>query len=203
MTHRVVDVDVDEVTGYLGALGAAYAAVFAEPPWREGPVHVGAFLDRLLLHARMEGFRMIAAVEDRRPRRIAAFGYGVTARCDDGRCMVSCLADAARTARRDLDGSFALLELGVTPTARRAGLGRRIHDAVLSGLQHPYAWLLTHPAAVPARRLYRQAGWTLLGAAGARRWLLYGRQLDQRLGGACHEAPHERLSRRPRREVRA
>ena len=62
-------------------------------------------------------------------------------------------------ARRHLHQAFELAELAVLPGWQNRGIGRRLHDALLSGLPHHRAWLLTRAGAEPAERLYTRRGW--------------------------------------------
>jgi ribosomal protein S18 acetylase RimI-like enzyme len=54
---------------------------------------------------------------------------------------------------------FEFCELAVRPAGRGQGTGRALHDAVIDASGPRSRWLVTHPAASPAVRLYRASGW--------------------------------------------
>lgn len=61
-------------------------------------------------------------------------------------------------------GHVEFVELAVIPRARRLGVGRRLHDALLAALPQRHALLGTSSdPADPAVRLYRSRGWSHLG----------------------------------------
>ena len=59
-------------------------------------------------------------------------------------------------------GHFELVELHVHPDWRRRGLGGRLHDAVLDGLDSRTAVLSTQTDNDPALALYRGRGWQVV-----------------------------------------
>ena len=56
-------------------------------------------------------------------------------------------------------GHFELVELMVRPSARRNGLGRRLHDSILDAANAETAVLSTQVDNEPALALYRGRGW--------------------------------------------
>jgi ribosomal protein S18 acetylase RimI-like enzyme len=54
---------------------------------------------------------------------------------------------------------FEFCELAVRPAARGLGAERALHDVILQASGPQPRWLVTHPAAGPAVRLYQSSGW--------------------------------------------
>ena len=63
----------------------------------------------------------------------------------------------------ELDGSFALHLLCVSPNHMRHGLGRQLLATILQHDSHPIAWLQTTDLDTPARRLYQRGNWQPFG----------------------------------------
>lgn len=80
-----------------------------------------------------------------------------------------------------LGGHFELVSLGVGKTARRAGVGRRLMDAITDDLEHPRWMLMTSvDPDDPARRLYRAAGWAVIGPGLSDEQVIMGRAQQPR-----------------------
>ena len=69
------------------------------------------------------------------------------------------LALTAEQAREWLDGAFEVCELHVRPELHGTGLGRRLLDGLLAGVDARTAVLTTPDADTRARRFYRAGGW--------------------------------------------
>ncbi len=57
---------------------------------------------------------------------------------------------------------FEFVELGVAAHARRNGIGRLLHDALLDGLPHETSVLTTHVENDAARCMYEGLGWQVI-----------------------------------------
>ena len=112
-------------------------------------------------HASRAGFRLaLARVEG----RLVGFGYGYTG--ERGQWWTD---TAATVLHPDvgsdwLGGHFEIVSIGVAADARGAGIGWQVMATLTGGLEHS-RWLLmtTADPADPARRLYRSAGWAVIG----------------------------------------
>ena len=96
---------------------------------------------------------------------------------DDG--VVVGMASAVDYVHPDKAPQLWINEVGVAPTHRRRGIGRRLLDALLAhgrALGCTEAWLGTEEDNVPARRLYESAG------SEAERFVLYSFLLEPRDG---------------------
>jgi ribosomal protein S18 acetylase RimI-like enzyme len=134
--------------------------------WSEAfPQEAGALEDRLeeILprHASRDGFRFLGA---RTPDgTLAGFAYGY--RGGAGEWWHDLVAEALgeEGSRRWLaPGHFEFVELQVRPDFQRRGIGGRLHDELLDGLDSPTAVLSTQVDNEAARALYEQRGWTLV-----------------------------------------
>ena len=110
----------------------------------------------LAAHLERDGLRAFVALEGERVVGVA-YGYqGVPGQWwhDQVRAALSRAQD-----RQWLEGAFEVCELHVRPTHQGTGLGRRLLDALLSGVPTRTAVLTTPDADTRARRFYRAGGW--------------------------------------------
>jgi ribosomal protein S18 acetylase RimI-like enzyme len=126
------------------------------------PDATGERLDVVLpRHLERAGFRFVADFDD--AERLAGIAYGYLG--EPGQWWhdrVSAAMDDARRARWLGPGHFELVELAVRPDLRRRGIGGRLHDALLAGVDAPTAVLSTEVANEPAIGLYRGRGWQVV-----------------------------------------
>jgi ribosomal protein S18 acetylase RimI-like enzyme len=112
-------------------------------------------------HLERAGFRFVA--EDDESGRLAGIAYGY--RGEAGQWWhdtVSAAMDEAARSRWLGPDHFELVELAVRPDLRLRGLGGRLHDALLAGLDAPAAVLSTEVDNEPAIALYRGRGWEVV-----------------------------------------
>ena len=134
---------------------ALYDEVFGDVPdydsWRE------SVFDR---HCGRKGFRLVTA---RDGERLVGFGWGYVG--SRGEYWPDLVVEALPAEVTDewVGGHFEMVELAVSPDARRQGLGERLHDALLEGVAPRRALLGTDDADTPATRLYVRKGWRRLG----------------------------------------
>jgi ribosomal protein S18 acetylase RimI-like enzyme len=111
-------------------------------------------------HAERDGFRFRAAFAG---ERLVGFAYGYLGA--EGQWWHDIVAEAMD--ETDLQvwlapGHFEFVELHVRRDARRQGIGGRLHDALLEGLDSPTAVLSTQTDNEPALSLYRGRGWEIV-----------------------------------------
>jgi ribosomal protein S18 acetylase RimI-like enzyme len=151
---ELVELGRDDV---LGAARAEITALWLEV-W---PTATRERLDEIFpRHAARAGFRMITARED---DRLVGLAYGYVG--GPGEWWHDRVSAAMTREQREewlRPGHFELAELMVSPAERRRGLGGRLHDAVLAGLEAPTAVLSTQVSNQPALAFYARRGWELL-----------------------------------------
>jgi GNAT superfamily N-acetyltransferase len=146
--------------GLLDTIKPLYTKVYAEPPYHEGPDEIQDFVDRWNNHSRQPGFSIVLAHHE---QDLIGFCFGfplsANSRWWDG------LLDPADPAVTAEDGrrTFALIELAVHATHRRQGIGRALHDTLLTDRSEQRATLLTRPEAVPALTAYTTWGYHRVG----------------------------------------
>lgn len=159
--RRGARISVIPITGPLAGLAANSLALelaeialacFAEPPWNETPAETRQLVDRVLTDTQHPGVAFALAFTSG-GMRLVGFGYGLPRWPMPG-SAADPLPFAAIV-------PFEFCELAVRPTERGLGTGRALHDAVLAASGPQPRWLVTHPAAGPAVRLYQTSGWQI------------------------------------------
>lgn len=148
---------------------AVYDAVFADRPdlveWRTSTWDV---------HRARAGFRLARAHHD---GRLVGFAYGCTG--EHGQWWTDRVAQvlAPEVAAEWLGGHFDLVSLGVLEQARCRGLGRALLREVTRDLPHRrWTLMTTADADDPARRLYAQEGWEVIGPGLSDSQVMMGRR---------------------------
>lgn len=144
----------DELVAHLDEVLAVYAAAMDYPPHL-----VAARRGFITAHARREGFRAVAALDER--NAVLGFGYGYLSHA--GQWWHDQVRGAIRRGerRRWLSEAYELVELHVTPAAQGQGLGTGLLRGLLDGA--PGRVVLLSTPEVPdeqsrAWRLYRAHG---------------------------------------------
>jgi ribosomal protein S18 acetylase RimI-like enzyme len=146
--------DRDQVREVLKARRDELVAVW---PDADGPR-----LDEIVpRHLEREGFRLVA--EEDGEGRLAGIAYGYFGAAGQWwhDIVAAAMTDAER-ARWLGAGHFEFVELAVRPDLRRRGLGGRLHDALLEGVDAATAVLSTQTDNFPALTLYYGRGWELV-----------------------------------------
>ena len=145
----------------LAAVRPLYAEIYAEPPYLEGPTEVGDFVDQWPTRAAQPGFRVVLALGGTGTPLGFALGHALTPDTDwwDGLLdPVPAQVTAEHTGR-----TYAMIEIAVRASHRRAGVGRTLHRALLAGRPEQRATLLSRPEAAPAQAAYAAWGYRCLG----------------------------------------
>jgi GNAT superfamily N-acetyltransferase len=159
---RIESVEGNDAGRWLGAVRDIYAAVFAEPPYGEGPAEVARFIEGFPNDAARAGFGLVIALLQQQPVGFA-FGYTMTADMPVWQLFTESAGAAVPAAAIDEGRMFFLFELAVLAQWRRRGIGHALHDRLLDGRDEKAAILTTRPEAAPARATYLARGWRPAG----------------------------------------
>lgn len=170
----------------LATIQFLHNEVYAEPPYLEGPDEVAEFIAQWNRQVGLPGFGIVLA-HDEADGNLVGFCFGLSLR-PRTRWWKGLLdpVDSSVTAE-DGHRSFAIIELAVRATRRRRGIGRALHDALLTGCQQQRAVLLARPEALPAVAAYAKWGYHTHGrlrpAPGAPVYLAMSRELGSSHSG--------------------
>lgn len=144
---------------------AVYAVAFGQAPYHENEQQATAFSERVLRYAaERNGFRFITARDGE--GQLTGLALAVLAEPGDWwRDRAAAALPGPEAARWLGDLCLEVVHVAVAPAVQRQGIGKRLHDALISGRPAPTGVLSCHPSAGPAQRLYLAQGWTLLTGA--------------------------------------
>lgn len=144
-----------EIDAHLAEIVEVYAAALGEDPVNALERMRDAILPR---HREREGFRFLVAQEE---GRIVGICYGyIGARGQWWTEHVATVMSEAEQARWLNVPHFEVVELHVHPDRQGRGIGKRLLDEVLAGLDLPFALLSTAVSNVRGRAFYAREGWT-------------------------------------------
>lgn len=163
MSSSLVTVQLSTATTvqlHLEDILQLYYETFSQPPyqWPEG--EETAFRQRLPRLAADPTFGIATAQTD---DNLIGFAYGCALRPNttwwDG--FVTPVAEEVTT---EWEGkTFALIDFAVAEGWRGQGIGRRLHDTLLSSRHETRATLAMEPAAGEVRAVYEHWGWQVVG----------------------------------------
>lgn len=147
------ELTLDEVRGLLARPDELSAV------W---PDATGERLDAIVpRHLERAGFRFVAEHDE--SGRLAGIAYGYRGSAGEWwHDLVSGAMDEAGRTRWLGPEHFEFVELAVRPDLRRRGIGGRLHDTLLTGLDAPTAVLSTEVENEPATALYLARGWEVV-----------------------------------------
>jgi ribosomal protein S18 acetylase RimI-like enzyme len=140
---------------HVAELQAVHAQVYADPPYRR-EADATQFSERFRVQSRQPGFIL---AEARHGGYLVGYAAGMPLRPS-----TSWWRELTTTVPDDLTAehpgrTFALTELVVRPSWRRQGIGRTLHDLILSGRPQERATLVVAPAATAAQQAFQSWGW--------------------------------------------
>ena len=141
---------------------SVYKVSFEPPPWQKGDEeNLRAFEGMMRRHMSRPGFRAVAA-RNGRTGTLIGFAYGYVS--GQGQYFHDAVQKTLRKRFLShwLTDCFELVVVAVTPEYQSKGIGGRLHDEIMVGLQCTRAILSTQPDAVPAMRMYLRRGWKIL-----------------------------------------
>lgn len=137
-----------------------YAAVYAEPPYGEGPDEVADFMKSWPRRRAQPGLRLVLAWHNDEAIGFA-FGHDLDAKT---RWWDGLQAPAPNDLTSEHPGrTFAIIELGVLQPYRRHGVGHELHTHLIAGLPNERITLLVRPEAVAAQSAYQAWGYQRVG----------------------------------------
>jgi GNAT superfamily N-acetyltransferase len=136
-------------------LAALHAEVYADPPYLRDD-DAAVFPGRFRVQRRQPGFALAVAGHGGYPVGYAA-GMPLRPSTSWWQDLTTPLPDevTAEPAGR----TFALVELLVRASWRRQGIGRTLHDLLLTGRSEERATAVVLPAAAAAQRAFQDWGW--------------------------------------------
>ncbi|MFC5721403.1 GNAT family N-acetyltransferase [Streptomyces gamaensis] len=140
-----------------------YAEVYSVPPYTGDPFFsVAAFTDRLTAAFGMNGFEVVTAhLAD---GTLAGYVHGVTL-SPDRAWWVSLAGQLPADAKKAAEAAqvFWLRELMVLPKLTNQGIGRALHDQMVTGRTEPWTTLTCIADNEPARSAYPRWGYEVVG----------------------------------------
>jgi len=136
---------------------AAYHATYQVPPYKEPFSAAQEFGEGVLKEALKEGFRCVIARDDQ-DDRIIGFAYGI--KCLAGWWRDTVTRGLSKEEEEEwFSNTFEFIEFGVIPAFQGQGIGSRIYQKLLKGLDYRTAVLNVMQADIPAFHLYQKRGW--------------------------------------------
>lgn len=153
MTFQLLD--GAQAAARTGELHDIYAEVYAGPPYLRDD-DAGEFAHRFQVQRRQPGFVL---AEARSGGYLVGYATGMPLRPSTSwwRGLTTPLPEEVTA--EHLGRTFALTELLVRASWRRQGIGRALHDLVLSNRPEERATLTVLPAATPAQSAFQKWGW--------------------------------------------
>jgi ribosomal protein S18 acetylase RimI-like enzyme len=148
----------DKAMGLARGVWPCYRDVFGDfedfATWRSD------MFDR---HVAREGYRLAVAVDG---HTVAGFSWGYVGEHGQYWTDLVCRALPGSVTDEWVGGHFEFVELAVSPTYRRRGLGRRLHDTLLTGIRRNCLLSTDDDPQDPAVQLYLSCGWRKVGVLG-------------------------------------
>jgi GNAT superfamily N-acetyltransferase len=144
-----------QAAAYAAELQALHAEVFSDPPYGRADDAV-VFAGRFKVQSRQPGFVL---AEARHGGYLVGYASGMPLRPSTSwwRNLTTPLPEDVTTEHPGR--TFALTDLLVRASWRRQGIGRALHDLILTGRPEERAALTVLPTAAPAQHAFGSWGW--------------------------------------------
>jgi ribosomal protein S18 acetylase RimI-like enzyme len=147
--------DGTQAAAHMAELQALHAEVYGDPPYSRGDA-ANVFRGRFLVQCRQPGF---ALAEARHGGYLVGYAAGMPLRPSTSWWRELTTALPAEITAERPGRTFALLELAVRASWRRQGIGRTLHDLLLSDRPEERATLTVMPTATAALAALQRWGW--------------------------------------------
>jgi GNAT superfamily N-acetyltransferase len=149
-------VDGSRAAEHAGEFEAVHAEVYRDPPYGLSAEDAARFSGRFRVQRRQPGFVL---AEARSGDYLVGYAYGMPLRPSTSwwRHLTAPLPGDVTT--EHAGRTFALAELLVRAPWRRQGVGRDLHDLILTNRPEERATLIVAPAATAAQHASQQWGW--------------------------------------------
>lgn len=157
----IEDHDSEEAGALLDVVNGLYREVFSLPPFNATEAAIQHQREYFPKVAARPGFRLTLARSSVEGH--VGFGYGYVLPADSswwGGILEP--LDEGFT-RETGDRTFAVIDYGVLSAWRGSGVGRAVHNGLLSGAGAERATLSVRPTAVLTQAIYRHWGWRKVG----------------------------------------
>jgi ribosomal protein S18 acetylase RimI-like enzyme len=139
-----------------GELAGLAAEVYADPPYRQAAAEAARFEDRFRVRRRQPGFALALAWSG---EYLVGYALGLPLRPSTSWWRYLTTSLPGDLTAEHPGRTFALAELLVRAAWRRQGIGRDLHDLILSGRAEERATLTVRPDAAPAQAAFQAWGW--------------------------------------------
>jgi ribosomal protein S18 acetylase RimI-like enzyme len=150
----------ETVPALLDDICVVYADAYGQVPGEDADAKVAAFRGRAAKALSRPGYEMVVA---RNGDELAGFVFGYSLAVDTHWWDDLSPQPSPEFLREDGSRTFVVAEIEVGRKWQGSGVGRALHDEILSGRREQRATLATGPGADTARAIYERWGWQKIG----------------------------------------
>jgi ribosomal protein S18 acetylase RimI-like enzyme len=162
MAMPAAEISFERLDGREAGAHAAELQLLHDEVYVDGPPDGDDFPSRFRVHIRQPGFALVAA---RSGGYLIGYAAGMPLRASTSwwRQVTTTLPEQFTT---EYPGrTFALVELLVRGSWRRRGIGRSLHDLILTGRPEERATVVIPPTATAAQAAFQNWGWQKIARA--------------------------------------
>lgn len=162
MVASILSLTHSQVKAHQNEIVAVYHSAFTPPPYNKPETEIAGFAGSFLSQFDRDGYRFVAAIEGD-TKQLIGFTYGYSSVAGRWWYENASRALPKLAGTHWLENGFQLVEIALKPQYQGQGIGGRLHDCLLAGIQHDCAILATLQAQTAAFWLYHSRGWVVLG----------------------------------------
>jgi ribosomal protein S18 acetylase RimI-like enzyme len=151
----------EQILALQSQIVTIYRNAFTPAPYRKPEAEIEDFARTFPTQFNRTSYRFVGAFNPDQPHFVGfAYGYAVSA----ARWWVEHVKPAlsAQAAQDWLENSYQFVEIALDPAFQGQGIGARLHDFLLNGIDYQRAVLSTLQADTTAQHMYRARGWIVL-----------------------------------------